>query len=137
LSLVLHQAEVVVLLPIQITTEEEDSMNWIELTAEKDLDTIIEASHSKPQLIFKHSTRCSISSIAKSRMDKSDVDNTCDCYYLDLIAHRNISNLIAEKFHVHHESPQVILIQNGECTYDESHNSIRPDDILENVSTKN
>ncbi len=137
MSLVLLPAEVAVLLPIQITIEVEDRMNWIDLTTEKDLETIIEASHSKPQLIFKHSTRCSISSIAKSRMDKSNVDNTCDCYYLDLIAHRNISSLIAEKFHVHHESPQVILIQNGECIYDESHNSIRPDDILENVGNKN
>ncbi len=130
-------AEVVALLPIQITLEEEDNMNWIDLKDEKYLDNIIELSHTKPQLIFKHSTRCSISSIVKSRMDKSNLDNTCDCYYLDLIAHRNISGLIAEKFHVHHESPQIILIQNGECTYDESHNSIRPDDILENVSIKN
>ncbi len=127
-------AEVAALLPIQITSEEEDNMNWIDLKEEKELDSIVALSFNKPQLIFKHSTRCSISTIAKGRMDKSDVDATCDCYYLDLIAHRNISNLIAEKFHVHHESPQVLLIQKGECTYEESHNAIRPDDILENVS---
>lgn len=126
--------EVAALLPIQITSEEEDNMNWIDLKEEKELDSIVALSFNKPQLIFKHSTRCSISTIAKGRMDKSDVDATCDCYYLDLIAHRNISNLIAEKFHVHHESPQVLLIQKGECTYEESHNAIRPDDILENVS---
>ena len=127
-------AEVAALLPIQITSEEEDNMNWIDLKEEKELDSIVALSFNKPQLIFKHSTRCSISTIAKGRMDKSDVDATCECYYLDLIAHRNISNLIAEKFHVHHESPQVLLIQKGECTYEESHNAIRPDDILENVS---
>ena len=109
-------------------------MNWIALTEESQLNNIVEQSYSKPQLIFKHSTRCSISTVAKGRVDKSDIDKSIDCYYLDLIAFRNISNLIAEKFHVFHESPQVILIKNGECIYDESHNAIRPQDILENLS---
>ena len=109
-------------------------MNWITLSEEKELDNIVEKSYSRPQLIFKHSTRCSISSVAKGRVDKSDIDIAIDCYYLDLIAFRNISNLIADKFHVHHESPQVLLISNGECIYEESHNAIRPDDIMENIN---
>jgi len=109
-------------------------MNWITLNKEVELSKIVEQSFIRPQLIFKHSTRCSISSIAKGRMDKSDVDKDCDCYYLDLIAFRNISDQIAETFHVHHESPQILLIRNGECIYEESHNAIRPDDILENIS---
>ncbi len=109
-------------------------MNWIALTEESQLNNIVEQSYSKPQLIFKHSTRCSISTVAKGRVDKSDIDKSIDCYYLDLIAFRNISNLIAEKFHVFHESPQVVLIKNGECIYDESHNAIRPQDILESLT---
>ena len=108
-------------------------MNWISLTKETELDNIVEKSFSRPQLIFKHSTRCSISSVAKGRVDKSDIDNTFDCYYLDLIAFRNISDLVAEKFQVYHESPQVLVIRNGECIYEETHNAIRPDDILESI----
>ena len=106
-------------------------MNWITLDNSALLDKIAEQSFSRPQLVFKHSTRCSISSIAKARLDKSDLDNDFDCYYLDLIAHRDISSAIAEKFSVHHESPQVILIRNGECFYDESHNGIRADESTE------
>ena len=107
-------------------------MNWNILNSADQLTQIREASFQKHQVIFKHSTRCSISSMAKSRLDKSTEDSSAaDFYYLDLIAFRNISNLLAETFKVHHESPQVLLIRNGECTYDESHNGIRMASIME------
>lgn len=104
-------------------------MNWIPLTNEAELANIISLSQHKYQLIFKHSTRCSISNLAKSRLEKAD-PIAIDCYYLDLIAHRSLSNKIAEDFGVHHESPQVLLIKDGQCIYEESHNGIRVDDIL-------
>ncbi len=109
-------------------------MNWIDLTHESQLASIVEASKAKPQLIFKHSTRCHISVTAKSRLDSVSHNEEIDCYYLDLLNHRNISNKITEDFKVFHESPQVILIKDGECIYDESHLGIQWDEILETVA---
>ena len=108
-------------------------MNWIPLKSEDELFEIIEKSRSKPQIIFKHSTRCSISSMAKSRLERSRVPENTDFYFLDLIAHRNISNKVAGEFNVFHESPQILLIKNGECVYDESHAAIRMDELEEQL----
>jgi bacillithiol system protein YtxJ len=111
----------------------EANMNWKTLSNETELQDLVSQSFNKPQLIFKHSTTCSISSIAKSRLDRATVE-MIDCWYLDLLSYRSISNSIAEKFSVHHESPQVLLIKNGECVYDESHSSIYVEDILDNIN---
>lgn len=105
-------------------------MNWIDLDNIEQIERIIESSNQKPQIIFKHSTTCSISSMARNRLNKSSYENA-DFYYLDLIAHRNISNAIASKFDVQHESPQVLVIKNGICTYDESHYGINADELEE------
>ncbi|RMG83048.1 MAG: bacillithiol system redox-active protein YtxJ [Bacteroidetes bacterium] len=110
-------------------------MNWIPVTSLEQLDQIAERSRHIPCLIFKHSTRCSISSMAKYRLE-SDWDipeDQIECYFLDLIAHRDISNAVAEKFEVWHESPQVILLRDGECVYDASHLDITVDEIKEQL----
>jgi bacillithiol system protein YtxJ len=99
-------------------------MSWIDLQQVEQLNEIERASFERTQVIFKHSTRCSISTMAKSRLDKEAFPASADFYYLDLIAHRNISNEIADKFKVWHESPQVLVIKNGDCIYDESHMGI-------------
>jgi bacillithiol system protein YtxJ len=109
-------------------------MNWITLNTIEQLDVIKEASFVKPQVIFKHSTTCSISKMAFSRFERAEAPDTIDFYYLDLLNYRSISNAIAEVFHVHHESPQILLIKNGECTYDESHYGIMMDELLEQVN---
>lgn len=110
-------------------------MNWLILNNSSQIDSIIELSHEKPQIIFKHSTSCSISAISKSRLDNSKglLDNA-DVYYLDLLSHRSVSNDVAEKLGVYHESPQVIVINSGEVSYDESHLDISVEDILEHFS---
>ncbi len=108
-------------------------MNWIDLTYESQVDEIKERSKQKPQLIFKHSTRCSVSSVAKNRLERAEQPENIDFYYLDLIKYRPVSNKIAEEFSVYHESPQIILIKNGECIYDESHSGISMEDIIENI----
>lgn len=108
-------------------------MDWKELSEEKQLVDIVRNSESRPQVIFKHSTRCSISSVAKGRLDRSSTPENVDFYFLDLIKHRNISNKVAEVFKIHHESPQVLVIRNGECVYDESHMGIDISEILENA----
>ncbi len=106
-------------------------MNWIPLTTDTELEEIISKSHTQTQVIFKHSTRCAISSMAKNRLDRSGEVAGIAFHYLDLFAHRALSNKIAELFHVWHESPQVLVIKNGECVYDESHSGINMDEILE------
>jgi bacillithiol system protein YtxJ len=68
--------------------------------------------------------------MAKQRVEKFE-DSSFDFYYLDLIQHRNLSNLIAEKFDVHHQSPQILIIKNGDCVFDESHGGINIQDLLE------
>ena len=104
-------------------------MDWNIISTAAHLDEILQQSHVQPQLIFKHSTRCSISSLVKNRFDKVDALQGVDVWYLDLIANRSLSNEIAERFSVHHESPQVILLKNGEVIFDESHLSIDLDEI--------
>lgn len=105
-------------------------MNWINLETETELINLVQKSFVKPQVVFKHSTRCSISIVAKNRLDKNNTDKA-DFYYLDLLNNRNLSNAIAEKFSIYHESPQVLVIKNGDCIYDESHSSIYFDEILD------
>ncbi|MEO6906019.1 MAG: bacillithiol system redox-active protein YtxJ [Ginsengibacter sp.] len=99
-------------------------MNWIPLNQETQLDEIIANSNTTPQVIFKHSTRCSISSMAKNRLDRKEAPDGIKFYLLDLIKFRGLSNRIAENFHVSHQSPQVLVINNGKCVYDESHSGI-------------
>jgi bacillithiol system protein YtxJ len=104
-------------------------MDWKNLTSIDQLDAIATESFNLPQVLFKHSTRCSISSMALNRLETNTAPQGVDFYLLDLLQHRDISAAIAEKFKVHHESPQVLVIINGECTYDESHMGISMDEI--------
>ena len=101
-------------------------VEWISLTDINLLDEIKEKSKEKPQLLFKHSTRCSISTMAKNRFERewSLPKEKADVYYLDLIAYRPISNKITDLFNVTHQSPQAILVKNGEVVYHDSHNGI-------------
>jgi len=109
-------------------------MNWISLNTETQLQEIRERSSVRTQVIFKHSTRCATSQLVKSRLERSQPPNSFDFYYLDLISNRPISNKIADTFGVYHESPQILIIRNGECIYDESHLGISMDDILKEGS---
>jgi len=101
-------------------------VNWVALTEMSQLDEIIEESKSIPVMILKHSTRCSISLMAKNGLDKSwDIeDDKIKTYYLDLLKFRPISNQIAETFNVHHQSPQVLVIKDGKCDYSATHSAI-------------
>ena len=108
-------------------------MHWIHLTDEEQLRQIISRSATQPQVIFKHSTRCSISSVAFQRLQKAAQPDGIEFYYLDLLAHRPLSSKVSEIFKVHHESPQVLVIKDGRCIYDESHLAISMMDIVESA----
>ncbi|MGN6438845.1 MAG: bacillithiol system redox-active protein YtxJ [Agriterribacter sp.] len=106
-------------------------MNWKILTSEEEWNALLEASHTRPQLVYKHSTRCSISSVVKSRLERAGAPADIDFHYFDLLANRWLSNKITEDTGVVHESPQVILIRNGKSIYNESHSAIMMDDIVD------
>jgi bacillithiol system protein YtxJ len=109
-------------------------MQWNHLTSEDGLAGLIERSKEVPQVIFKHSTRCSISNVAFQRVDKATQPAATEFYLLDVLTHRSLSLKVAERFGVNHESPQVLVIKNGECVYDDSHLGISMQDIVQQVS---
>ena len=106
-------------------------MHWIHLTDEEQLKQILSKSQTRAQVIFKHSTRCSISSVALQRLQRMSQPSDIDFYFLDLLSYRGLSNKIADTFKVPHESPQVLLIRNGDCVYEESHMGISMHEIVE------
>jgi bacillithiol system protein YtxJ len=105
-------------------------MNWISLESAEQLSGI--KQQKGYSIIFKHSTRCSISLMSKRRveMDWESVPDNVPVYFLDLIKHRDISNQIAQDFQVHHQSPQLLLIKDGECILDQSHGGISIEEAL-------
>jgi len=118
------------------TTKSTPSIAWKNIISEDGLDEAINASSEKPVFIFKHSTRCSISSMAKSRLENSwnseEMMNVSP-YYLDLISYRNISNLAADRLGVVHESPQILVLKNGKCSFDTSHMNISYDMVKQHA----
>ncbi|WP_324674706.1 bacillithiol system redox-active protein YtxJ [Hymenobacter sp. GOD-10R] len=110
---------------------------WQPLTQAEQLTDIVRESHEQPVLIFKHSTSCSISAAAKSKLERQWNDaglENAKIYYLDLLRYRPISTQVAEQFGVRHESPQLLLIQDGECRYDASHMGIRLSDVKSSIN---
>ncbi|WP_291400871.1 bacillithiol system redox-active protein YtxJ [Daejeonella sp.] len=109
-------------------------MNWIPLDNLEQLSNIANAQGYS--VIFKHSTRCSVSMMAKKRFEFEwdAIPEGTPVYFLDLISYREVSNKIAEQFQVHHESPQMLLIKNGECIYETSHGEISAEDLAEQIA---
>lgn len=102
------------------------AVKWNDLTDIQQLNSLVEESAQAPVIIFKHSTRCPVSRMALKNFENEYGigEEEATPYFLDLIAHRDISNAIAERFNVVHQSPQVIVIKNGTSVYDESHDGI-------------
>ena len=100
-------------------------VGWRSLNDLGQLNEIIDLSTEKPVVIFKHSTRCSISRMALKQFENEfDLNEKVLSFLLDLIEYRNISNEIASRFGVQHQSPQIILICDGKPVYNASHESI-------------
>ena len=106
-------------------------LSWIPLMEESQLNEIEQASFSKPQLIYKHSTTCGISSMVLNMFSKSYdySEEQADLYFLDLHRHRAISNEVASRLGVRHESPQLIVLDNGEVKVHRSHGAIADLDL--------
>ena len=102
--------------------------SWKDLYSEAQIKELAEASYSKPQVISKHSTSCGISAHAQYRLASAtrELSEKADLHYLDLLRYRPVSNQIATDLGVPHQSPQVIVIKNGEVVHNSSHFSIDP-----------
>ena len=109
-------------------------MKWKELSTLVQLDRIAEISKDAPVLIFKHSTRCNISKAALDRLERSwtpEDDTAHNTYFLDLLAHRDLSDAVATRYHVRHESPQALVIRGGRCVHSTTHLGITYPDTVE------
>jgi len=110
-------------------------MNWLILTESNQLEDITQSSYSEAIIIYKHSTRCGICLLVKKQLenDWSATLQNVQGYYLDLLKYRSLSNEIAEKYGVYHQSPQVLVIKNGVCIYSASHSEISAETLAEKV----
>jgi len=107
--------------------------SWITLDNPEQIRIIASDKSDMYFIIFKHSTRCSLSDMIYRRLS-SKLKITVPFYFLDLIRHRDLSNLISVTFGIQHESPQVLIIKNGKCIYHESHSGIVPGEIANAVA---
>jgi bacillithiol system protein YtxJ len=108
---------------------------WTALSDQAQLEVIIQESDTIPVIIYKHSTRCGLSTMTKNILDKNwgELRSHVKLYYLDLLRYRDVSNMIAESFKVRHQSPQILIIKKRQSVYDASHNNIKVKSILENL----
>ena len=115
------------------TSKEEikETAKFYTLDKMEQFDEIDEISKTKPVVLFKHSTRCSISRMALKQFDAefNYPEEKIDWYLLDLLNHRDLSNEIASRYNVVHQSPQIVVIRNGKAVFNVSHDSISAEDL--------
>ncbi len=111
-------------------------MNWKQLAKPEQLQELFDMPSNEAIVIFKHSTRCSISRMAKDRIER-EWNESIDLpfYYLDLLQYREISNSIAEQTGVEHQSPQIIVLKGGKSVFTTSHGQISLKAILESITS--
>lgn len=109
---------------------------WEMITDPSQVDPILEASKEKPQLIYKHSHRCSVCFVAKGTLEQAseEILQHADMHFLNVVNDREASNFIAAKLDVRHESPQAILVVDGEVIWHGSHGNISEKPILEQMA---
>lgn len=107
--------------------------NWNVLTTKAQIVNVIEASERRPQLIYKHSHTCGICLVTKEDLENNfgRISEKAAMNFVNVIKERAVSNAIAEKLDVRHESPQVLVVKNGTCFWNESHYSIKADEIID------
>jgi bacillithiol system protein YtxJ len=113
------------------TESTNENVKFFTLDKMEQFDEIDEISQTKPVVLFKHSTRCSISRMALKQFDAefNYPEEKIDWYLLDLLNHRDLSNEISHRYNVVHQSPQIVVIRNGKAVFNESHDSISAEDL--------
>jgi bacillithiol system protein YtxJ len=111
-------------------------MEWLPLINEGQLQELIRISEDKAVIIFKHSTRCSVSMMAKRNFEHSwkQGKESVPAYFLDLLAYRSVSDKVAHDLSVEHQSPQLIIVKGGKAIYTTSHDEIDARDVLEHIT---
>lgn len=110
-----------------IAKEEIKEVNWHPLTRLEQLDQINKESREQPVAIFKHSTSCGISNLVLRRFESAIInkgEGTTKLYFLDLLSNRDVSNAVAQKWSIPHESPQLLIIRSEKVVDHASHASI-------------
>ncbi len=108
-------------------------MDWQKLSVEEEVDHLISASSEKPQVLYKHSSRCATSYFTLKNIETltSLEKEQVDFFMVDVIGQRPLSMYIADKLDVRHESPQLFVFKDGEIIWHGSHNQIQADVIRE------
>ena len=111
--------------------KEVKQLPWQKLTSVDQLDSIVEESKVTPVAIFKHSTRCGISSLVMRQFERAyDLNmDQMKLYYLDLLAFREVSDEVSNNFQVFHQSPQLIVVKNGVVVSHTSHHGINASEL--------
>lgn len=117
------------------STGAEQAEEWQIVEDQDSVDEALSRSDKTPQLIYKHSDRCSVCIFAKSNLEQQagKISEAANMIFVDVISTRDVSNYIADKLNVRHESPQAILIKGGEVIWHASHSSVKSEPILETL----
>jgi len=118
--------------------KKQNNLDWRKLENTNQLINAIEISHEKPVVIFKHSTRCGISRMVLNQFQNNaefDEDKVL-LLYLDLLAHRNISDEISNRFGIMHQSPQMIILKDEKVIHHSSHSAIVPSAVNQVLNSK-
>ncbi|MBO6587117.1 MAG: bacillithiol system redox-active protein YtxJ [Gracilimonas sp.] len=115
-------------------SQPQNKFNWKELTSEEDVADVMHTSNEKPQVIYKHSSRCATSYFALKNVESISAEDQlkADFHMVDVISRRPTSMHIAEELEIRHESPQLFVIKDGEVIWSGSHNQIQAE-VLENI----
>ena len=77
--------------------------------------------------VFKHSTRCPVSTVAANAVRNHEFD--MDLYWINVVEQRELSNWVSSEYSVKHESPQLLRILNGGVEKVWNHGEIREDTL--------
>lgn len=112
-----------------------EHFEWDEITSTEEVDEIHLASNAKIQVIYKHSRSCGVCYISRNSLEKmeDDIRESIDLYMVDVIRDRPISKYISEKYGIRHESPQMLIIKEGEVIWHGSHYKVKLDNLLKQV----
>ncbi len=121
------------------SSEMEENSIWNTISNPSHFKEVLQKSEEQPQLIYKHSHRCSVCFVAKGNLEKAsgEILEQADMHFLNVVNNRAASDEIASELDVRHESPQVILLNNGEVIWHASHGDIKPENIIETLQGAN
>lgn len=96
-----------------------------------DPETLEAALGRERAILYKHSTRCGLSTLARRQIEEfTEEFPGAEVFLVDVIADRDISDGIERRLGVRHESPQVILVERGKPRRHASHRGVRADVLI-------